>query len=121
MEIGGDGMMDDIIVQYFKTPAIQPPSPICFLVFLPDDVDDARDNLKDKPSVIFRMAAYQTKIIALAYLLKREDHAAYFLELRRYEAMMRDKLKDTIPFYERVDRALCIYALDSLIRWKSEV
>jgi hypothetical protein len=120
LETGGYEMNDDIIIQYFKSPPIPYPNPICGLISLPDEVDDARDTLKDRPSVVFKMAAYQMKVIALAERLRKRDLSDYFSNLRKYEAMMRDTLKDSIPLYERVDRALCIYALDSLIRWERE-
>jgi hypothetical protein len=116
--------MDDFILsQYFKSPPIQYPNPICSLVSLPDEVDDARDSMKELPSVIFKMAAYQMKILRMAERsgVPIIDHILYW---RRHEGMLRDKLGDAlgdaVPMLNRVDRALCIYALDSLIRWERE-
>lgn len=105
---------DFIVTQYF-TSKIPNPNPICGMVSLPDEVDDARDNLKDKPAVIYSMAAYQMKIMSMAERsgVPPIDHVLFW---RRHEARLRDKWGDSIPLINRVDRALCIYALDSLLR-----
>lgn len=106
---------DFIITQYFST-RIPAPNPVCCLVSLPDEVDDACESLKEKPYVVYRMAAYQMKVMNMAERsgVTPIDHVLFW---RRHEAMLRDTLGDSIPFINRVDRALCILALDSLIRW----
>ena len=112
--------MDDsdyLFTQYFKSPCIPQSSAICYAISLPDEADIKVAMLQDLPGTVYAMAKYQIEVKFMADRAGEGVDPVYFVRfLRQRETMRRDELKDTISLLDRVNRALCIIALDSLIR-----